>query len=198
MPLINLIHEQRMLVRQREQQVRVLLLASVGVAAIAFLATGYFLFNIARYEVMSAGLMAKKKKIQPLLKELDQNKRDSQIMEPKLTTLTSATKATEQWYRILDHLTVNVPKDVWLTNVRCAPGTDVDGGISMSFQGYSLNHDKIGEFLLRLETCADLDSVTLRFSQERPVDKERALEFEIDAYLAGSKNSKKVKEKESA
>ena len=47
MPLINLIHEQRLLVRQREQKIRILMLATFGLGVFAFLATGFYLFNTA-------------------------------------------------------------------------------------------------------------------------------------------------------
>ena len=198
MPLINLIHEQRLLVRQREQKVRILLLATFGIGLFAFLSTGYFLFNTARYQVMIGALEAKKKLLEPLMVQLKTNELDKSTMEPKLTTLTSATKATEQWSHLMDHLTVNVPKTVWLTSVKTNQSTDPEAGITVVFGGYSLNHDEIGEFLLRLEACPDLESVTLKFSQERLVNKNKLLEFEIGSTLHGSRIVKKLKEKESA
>ncbi len=198
MPLINLIHEQRIVVRQRERQIRFAVVTTIGLSALSFLAAGYFLFNAARYQVLSGILEAKKKQMQPLLQQLASNEHDRQVMEPKLTTLTSATKATEQWYRIMDHLTVNIPKSVWLNGVRCVQGTGQDTGTNLTFVGNSLSHDEAGEFLLRLEACPDLESVTLKFIQEKQSEKERVLEFEISAYVAGSREQKKIKEKEEA
>ena len=198
MPLINLIHEQRQLVRQRERKVRVLLLATIGLGTFAFLSSGYFLFNAARYQVMVGALESKKRALDPLIKRLKANELDQRVLEPKLTTLTNATKATDQWYKLMNHLVVNVPPTVWLTNIKTTTATDKDGGVSLVFGGYSLSHDEVGEFLLRLETCPELEGVTLRFSQERAVEKDKMLEFEISAFLAGSKNTKKIKEKESA
>ncbi len=197
--MINLIHEQRALVKQREHQIRVLVLCTFGLGAFAFLAAGYYVFEAARYQVMISALESKKAKLSPMLKQLANNERDEKMLEPKLTTLTSATKATEQWSRILDHLTLNCPKEVWLTGVKANPQVDQDGGVGLTFSGYSSNHDAIGEFLLRLEACADLESVSLKFSQERTLEQDKkVLEFEISAYLAGSRKEKKVKEKDSA
>lgn len=197
MPLINLIHEQRLQVRQQERKVRVLMLATVGLGAIAFLGAGYFLFETARYQLMVGGLEAKKRALEPLLKQLKSNELDERLLEPKLTTLTSATKATEQWSRIMNHLTINVPKGVWLNSVKCVTQTDAEGGVTLTFTGYSVNHDGIGELLLRLDKCTDLEGVTLKFSQERVLEKEaKVLEFEISATLAGSKVEKKIKEKD--
>lgn len=199
MPLINLIHEQRLLIRLRERQVRALGLVSVGLGGIAFLTASYFLFNTARYQLMSGALEAKKHAMAPMLQQLKQNELDQKVMEPKLTSLSNATKATQQWYRIMDHIAVNVPKGAWLYNWKCNQmTTGEDVGINIVFNGYSLDHDAIGELLLRLEACPDLENVTLKFSQERQVDKNEILEFEISTYLAGSRKSKKVKEKESA
>lgn len=198
MPLINLIHEQRLLVRQREQKIRILLLASVSVGAFAFLATGFYLFNTARFQVMVGALEAKQRTLEPLMKQLKSNERDQSVMEPKLTTLTNATKATEKWNRIMGHLTTNVPGTLWLTSIRTNQSTNAEEGVALTFGGYSLNHDDIGEFLLRLEACEDLEGVTLKFSQERSVDRNRLLEFEINATLAGSKTVKKIKEKDAA
>lgn len=198
MPLINLIHEQRLLVRQREQKIRILLLASVATGAFAFLATGFYLFNTARYQVMIGALEAKKATLEPLSKQLKSNERDQSVMEPKLTTLTDATKATEKWNRLMTHLTTNVPRTLWLTSIRTNQSTNPDEGTTVTFGGYSLNHDDIGEFLLRLEACEDLEGVNLKFSQERIVEKANFLEFEISATLQGSRASKKIKEKETA
>ncbi len=199
MPLINLIHEQRLQVRVQEHRARVLMLVTLGVGAFAFLGAGFYAFEAARYQVMVGALQTKKAALEPMLKQLKSNERDEKLLEPKLTTLTSATKATEQWSRLLSHLTVNVPKNVWLNNVKCMPQTDPDGGVALTFSGYSVNHDDIGELLLRLESCSDLESVTLKFSQERMLERDtKVLEFEISAYLAGSRNVKKVHEKEAA
>ncbi|MBS1723769.1 MAG: PilN domain-containing protein [Armatimonadetes bacterium] len=199
MPFINLIHEQRQLIRSREQQVRVLGLASVGLGAVAFLTASYFLFNTARFQVMSGTLEAKKRALAPMLKQLKQNELDQQVLEPKLTSLSDATKATQQWYRVMDHIAVNVPKGTWLYNWKCTQiTTGEDTGTAIVFNGYSLDHDAIGELLLRLEACPDLEGVTLKYSQERLVDKSQVLEFEINSYLAGSRKTKKIKEKESA
>lgn len=199
MPLINLIHEQRLQVRQRERQIRVLFLATVGLGAIAFLGAGYFLFETARYQLMVGALEAKKHALEPLLRQLKDNELEQKQLEPKLTTLSSATKATEQWGRIMDHLTTNVPTGVWLNGVKCVTATDAEGGVTVTFNGYSVNHDGIGELLLRLDKCTDLEGVTLKYSQERILEKEaKVLEFEISATLAGSKTEKKIKEKEAA
>lgn len=199
MPFINLIHEQRLQIRQREQQIRILTLVAFGVGSLAFLAVGFFLFNTARYQVMIGTLEAKKRALQPLIEQLEANERDQAGLEPKLTTLTNATKATEQWSKLMEHLLVNMPKSVWLTKIQTQLGMEADGGgVNVTFGGYSLNHDEIGEFLLRLESCQDLEGVTLRFSQERLVEKSNLLEFEIFASISGSKVTKKIKAKESA
>lgn len=198
MPFINLIYEQRQYIRHKERQVRVLLLATVGIGSFLVLTSGYFVFNAARYQVMIGALEAKKEKLEPMLKQLKQNQRDQELLSPKLTSLTSATKATEQWYAIMDHLAVNTPKNLWLTAVKCQNVTGEDSGVALAFSGYSLSLDEIGELLLRLQASSSIEAVALKFTQERVEEKRKVLEFEISAYLAGSRQVKKIKEKESA
>ncbi len=195
MPIVNLIYEQRLAVEQRERQTRMLVLTMVGVGALAFLATGFFLFETARFQLMSGELEARKQKLKPMMDQLAGNQLDLRDMEPRLKTLRDAVKLTEQWNRIMDHVAVNTPGDVWFTSFR-SNVSDPARGVQVSFGGYGTTQSAIGELQLRLATSTDLSKVGLRFSQERLIDQARALEFQIDATVTGTEKKPVVKKKD--
>jgi Tfp pilus assembly protein PilN len=197
MPTINLIQEQRLLIRQREGQIRALALATVGLGAMAFLSAGYFMFEAARHQVMFMALEEKKREMKPKLDQLAANQNEAGQLKPRLTTLQEAVKTTGKWSNVLNHLTVNTPQGVWLTTVRCSSPTATKP-TTITFIGHGTNLDLIGEFMARLGLCPDVNQPVLRFTQERLVGRTPLLEFEISAELKGGPEKKKVADKEEA
>jgi hypothetical protein len=53
MPTINLIYEQRVLKRQREQRSRMMVMTTLGLAGMMALVSGYFMFESARFTILS-------------------------------------------------------------------------------------------------------------------------------------------------
>jgi Tfp pilus assembly protein PilN len=197
MPAINLIQEQRTLIRQKEGQIRALALVTVGLGAIAFLAAGYFMFEAARNQVMYLALEEKKRAMKPKLEQLAANQREAGLLKPRLTTLQEAVKTTGKWSNVLNHLSVNMPAGVWLTNVRCSSATSTKP-TTITFIGHGTNLELIGEFMARLGLCTDVNQPVLRFTQERMVGRTALLEFEISAEMKGAPEKKKVADKEKA
>ncbi|MCW5939820.1 MAG: hypothetical protein KF884_00150 [Fimbriimonadaceae bacterium] len=197
MPTINLIQEQRTLIRQREGQIRALALVTVGLGAVAFLAAGYFMFEAARNQVMYLALEDKKRAMKPKLEQLATNQREAGLLKPRLTTLQEAVKTTGKWSNVLNHLSVNMPSGVWLTNVRCSSATSTKP-TTITFIGHGTNLELIGEFMARLGLCTDVNQPVLRFTQERMVGRTALLEFEISAEMKGAPEKKKVADKEKA
>ena len=197
MPTINLIQEQRTLIRQREGQIRALALVTVGLGAVAFLAAGYFMFEAARNQVMYLALEDKKRAMKPKLEQLATNQREAGLLKHRLTTLQEAVKTTGKWSNVLNHLSVNMPSGVWLTNVRCSSATSTKP-TTITFIGHGTNLELIGEFMARLGLCTDVNQPVLRFTQERMVGRTALLEFEISAEMKGAPEKKKVADKEKA
>ena len=185
MPLVNLIQEQRLSIRQREQQVRMLLLGVLGIGAMSFLTAGYFTFEAVRYNLNADGLVAQKERLRPLMEELTAKERMIGTMGPRVTTLATAQQKTAQWYSILNHLTTNTPEGIWLSEVKCSqPMPDKPTEVSIS--GLSTTQEAVGLFIMRLEASPELENVELKFTQEKQGPTTRNTQFELSAMLVGS------------
>jgi Tfp pilus assembly protein PilN len=194
MPTINLIYEQRFQKRQREQRSRMLVLGTVGAAAMIFLVCGYFVFETARYTIQSNQLEARRQELKPLMAEVDANKAELAQLQPRLKTLETALKDTERWSRLMNHLAANTPDGIWLTNIRCQ-NPDPTKGTMVQFTGNSVNQDLVGAFILRMDASEDLENVELKFTQERIIEGGKAIEFEITGQVVGTAPPKRAEEK---
>ena len=54
--------------------------------------------------------------------------------------------------------------------------------------------EPIGEFILRLQGCPDLEGVNLKYATEKIVQDSKGTEFQIDAGIAGTAVEKPKKE----
>lgn len=194
MPTINLIYEQRFQKRQREQRSRMLILGTVGAAAMLFLVCGYFVFETARYTIQSNQLEARRQELKPLMDEVEANKAELAQLQPRLKTLETALKDTERWSRLMNHLAANTPEGIWLTNIRCQT-PDPTKGTMVQFTGNSVNQDLVGAFILRMDASEDLEDVELKFTQERIIEGGKAIEFEITGQVVGTAPPKRAEEK---
>lgn len=185
MPLINLIKEQRIEAQRRERQVQVALMATLGVGALCLVTTAGLMLDGARLNMRAAALEQQIKDLEPLVAELDQNKAEIAVMQPKITTLEAATKESAQWSRLLTHLTTNTPDSAWLTSVK-AFQQDRTKPMVITFHGVSRSLESIGDLHLRLQTSPDLVNVKLKYAQPRPTEGEILNEFELEADLAGT------------
>jgi len=197
MPLINLIQEQRMLVKAGERRSHVLLMASVGIGALAFLGAGYFTFEASRLNAAANTLEQLKAKLEPTMKLVDANNAEIGKLKPRLETLEQAQKNTEKWTQILQHLTKNTPSGTWLTAIKAAQ-QDKTKPLIVTVNGLSGSLEAVGMFQLRLEACEQLENASLKYTQERMGDGGKQIEFEIQAELVGSKPAEKPKENTSA
>jgi Tfp pilus assembly protein PilN len=185
MPLVNLIQEQRLTIRQREQQVRMLLLGVLGIGAMSFLTAGYFTFEAVRYNLNADGLVAQKEKLKPLMEELDAKEKMIAAMSPRVTTLATAQEKTAQWYAIMNHLTTNTPEGIWLSEIKCSQPLP-DKPTEVSISGLSTTQESVGLFIMRLEASPDLENVQLKFTQEKQGPTTKNTQFELSANLVGS------------
>jgi Tfp pilus assembly protein PilN len=194
MPFINLIQEQRASVKKGEAKARALFFGFVGITTLSILAFGYFLYRTDALQGEEATLMAETQKLQPVVTQIETEERAYALLVPRLKTLEDAQVATNRWTTILTHLQHQVPSNTWLTGIRCTSG-DVTKPIAVSFLGLSNRQEAIGELILRLQNCADLQNVNLKYTQEKIVDKGSGIEFEITSEVAGSVEEKPKEEK---
>ena len=185
MPFVNLIKEDRLAAAAKERQVRMFVLLCIAIGGVSFMGAGFFTFEAARYRAKNAALEQALEEAKPYMQRVDHNNAEIAKLEPRIATLTNAQDATLQWSRILDHLKSNMPEGVWLTSVMCqrqSPGEPV----VVAVKGISTTQEAVGYLIMRLETSNDLESPQLVFTQERRLEKGKALEFEVKGILAGS------------
>lgn len=193
MPYINLIQEERLIAKQLEKRTRLFQGTFAGSLALTMGIFGLFMVRAESLSGEEAALKEQSRKAQPLLEQIAANKRDLQELEPRLQTLEDARTMTGKWGTVLDYITTQTPNQTWLTALR-ASVTDLTKPVSVAFAGLSDRQELVGEYILRLQSCKDLENVQLRFTAEKPVANARAIEFEVNADLAGTAQKKALKE----
>ena len=193
MPLINLIHEQRLAARRSDRKSKTLFLTFVG--AMLAGAGGFVVgsFEADRLHDEEASLQAQIERAKPLIAKTEENLRLTADLTPRLNTLEDAQKTTERWGRVLSYLTTQTPPQAGLTAIRCQ-GADPKRPIMVSFGGVALAQEPVGELILRLQNSDDLSNLTLKFTQEKLIDQAKATEFLVEADLAGTEPKKSLEE----
>jgi Tfp pilus assembly protein PilN len=191
MPNINLIQEQRLAIKRLEQKTRLFFLCFAATTAISVLSWGTLLVMTERASSDEAALKQKVDRVQPIIEETDAVKAEYAKTAPRFTTLTDARKMTDKWNIVLDHLTSQTPGQTWLTAVR-ASQPDAKSPILINFAGMTIRQELVGEFMLRMQQCQDLEAVNLKFSQEKQVTNGSQLEFQIEASLKDTAEVKPV------
>jgi Tfp pilus assembly protein PilN len=193
MPLINLIQEQRLSRQREERRGRLFFMGFVGTAIASAGAFGFLFLqtDAARGEV--AKLEAQAQRLAPLLAQMEENNKQFGQLSPRLKTLVDAQDLTSRWDRILKHLAVQTPSKTWLTGIRCS-AQDPTKPVQVSFIGMAANQDLVGDFILRLQNCTDLESVNLKYTQEKVVAEGIGIEYEVAGDLAGTAQAKPLNE----
>ena len=193
MPFINLIQEQRLAVRRNERVARMFFLAFGGIACVSVIG---FLGLMLEGEIISrqrVKLQDVIRRNEPIEQQTQEMQAQIDEMSPKVKTLEDAQELTVKWNRLLDHLAVQTPDKTWLTSLRATVG-DPQKPISVAFLGLAQEQGPVGEFILRLQNSADLDNVTLKYTQEKIAAQGLGIEFQVDADLVGTAEQQEVKD----
>lgn len=182
MPLVNLIEEQRIQVKQGESRARILLVASGILGCICFIAGGLFGLQAIVMNAMSNDLEQKEEQMKPYTDELEQNGQLYAELSPRLDTLEKAQTKTLQWRVVLDYMTKNTPNGLYLTGIRCQKPA-LDQPVLITMVGNAQSQEAVSALLLRLELQPDLEQPNLRFTQEKRTELGDAVEFEVVASL---------------
>lgn len=186
MPQINLIYERRAAIRRREAQARAGLLVLAGSLGLTAIFSGVILVQTQMARGEEDRLRAELKRLAPIAKQIELNAAETDRLNPRLTTLEDARKATGRWHRILEHLTVNVPKETWLVYLRTT-ADDPSKPVEVTVSGMGTEQAPIGDLLLRTQNCPDLEDVALKYTEERVTQNVKAIQFEFMANVAGTK-----------
>lgn len=185
MPFINLIEEQRIARKREQAKSRTALVVLTCVSGLSFVGCG-FLFLIS--EALNHEISHMKNeaaKVKPIQDEIAGVREQVSLMAPKLASLESAQKLTTKWDTILNHLTVQTPSELWLTEIRCQ-ATDPTKAIEVDFKGMGQRLQTIGEFILRLQGCEELEGVALKNTAEKLVSQSSGIEFDVVANVVGT------------
>ncbi len=185
MPYINLIQEQRLQAQKTENQARLFFLSFVACAGLSFCAFAFLMFQNEMLKGEASRLTSKAAKLAPLVKRIASDEDKYAELKPRLDTLQNAQIMTGRWSRILDHLTRQTPDQTWLSSIRCT-ATDPLKPVSVIFEGMSNQQVLIGDFIERLQSCQDLSNVSLKYTMEKAVNNNKAIDFEIDAEITGT------------
>lgn len=190
MPLINLIREQRLAVRQREQKARSAFFGTLGLGGLAVLAAGAFLVDTARLNLEAMTLQAKKEKLAPMLSSLDEANKEIDELKPRIDILQKAQETTQKWNAILIHLSKNTPAGSWLTGIKTQQ-TDKNKPMTVTFDGVGPSQQAASEFTLRLTTCPELENPALKSTTETTAEgTTKMFSFEVSADLKGTAEDK--------
>lgn len=190
MPLINLIESQILSTRRSGRQLQISKFAFIG--TITALGSVYFLLFAQGAGLSSQQNMIeeKLKKLKPLQEQIDTFKKEESTLDPRLTTLESARNLTNRWARLMEHLSMNTPSNVWLTSFRSV-ASDPEKPIHITFNGVGESQTDVSEMTMRTQNALDLESVNLVGSQEKLFEKVTGFEFEIGGDIVDTAEKKK-------
>lgn len=189
MPYVNLIQEQRLALRDSAQRARSFFFVFVAVSILWVAVFGYLFIESSVSARQESKLRKQLKELQPVMAKIDENAKAAAALAPRLETLESAQLGTERWTRILEHLSLRTPEQMWLTNLK-SNDRETTKPVAIGFVGMSPNQDEVGDMLLQLQECTDLENVTLKYTSERVQGTGKGIEFSIDAELTGSAEAK--------
>ncbi len=202
MPNINLIAEQRQAKRILKRKSRTWMLVFAGTTCLALLAFGFFTLKVEMLSAQLRSLQAKQQELKPLKDEIALNESKLAEMGPKLTTLSKARTDTQRWLQILDHVSLVMPPDTWVTQLKSQSPSDPTKPVEVSWTGMSAQQNLVGELMLRLQRTSYLNAVELKYTDERRNSNGVGLEFQINAVVPGTEempaSASKDKPKEGA
>lgn len=185
MPFINLIESDLIVAKKAAQQMRISQMALVAAGSIVGLAYLVVLGQGTLLATEEQAVQSKLKKLKPMLKAIEEQKRIVADLEPRLDTLQSARELTSRWGRLLNHVAVNTPPDVYLTAIR-ADANQPDQPIKVTFIGTGKSQSDASQFVLRCQNSRDIESVNLVGSQEKLLRQMSAIEFEVAGSIVGT------------
>jgi Tfp pilus assembly protein PilN len=193
MPLINLIQEQRLVTKKAEQQVLVLFLSAATIGIVAFLGTAWLMFKTIGIHAEANEIQEKIEELKPIQEQVASLESEIGQLRPRISTLTQAREQTEQWMRILDHLSTNTPEAVTLAELSAMEqGTGEDKKVDLKLRGFGTTQDSVGAFLLRVQTSTDLADTNLGFTKVVNDAERERLEFEFKSQVVDLNLSKKA------
>lgn len=186
MPLVNLIAAQREVRRAKERAARAWFFAFVGLSGLSLVGAGALTLQVESARSNVRSLQKKAEDLAPYQSKLEDLDKMIAAMKPKLDTLGKARLDTQRWLRILDHISLVVPPNTWLTSVKSQNPGDPKQPVQVQWTGMSQDQNLVGEFMLRLQQSTDLGGIELKFTDMKRTPAGMGLEFRIDCVVPGT------------
>jgi Tfp pilus assembly protein PilN len=181
---VNLISARRSERIRLTRVTKALVLSSIGVFGIGFMGSLFLGGRWVGQSIEIAKVEQQLTRLRPILAEIEAAEAERGLLQPKLTTLTSAQTVTKRWFGIMDGLKRVVPERTWLTNLAVEKTAENAGTLRLN--GVAPNQTRVGETMLRLSQQRSFyNHVDLRFTTSRPggPDDVPTVEFELGAQL---------------
>lgn len=202
MPSINMIAARRAERKKLEKRIRFLVLI---ILFEIFLAVGFFGFMTARICSASrvlANLNEDLEVLKPKISEIKHYQSEIEKLKPRLDLLADSREQTLLWYSLLHGVSRSMAPKTWLSSLRVSlpegpsPAAQETSdaakprAMTVNLKGVSTSQGLIGETMLRLNQCPEIDKVNLNFTQKGAASLEEAIEFELVAELKADEPGK--------
>lgn len=191
MPSINMIAPRRAEKQRLERDMRRLAGVILAELIVAIGLSGWVCTKIFTTRAKVNDLNVQIQKLQPIVNEIEKNKKETASLKPKLELLGQARTNTMRWYNSLDRLTASLPSSTWLTRISTVSQA-TNTAMVININGVSINQAKVGEIMMQMGKNPDLDGVDLHFTQKTNINSANAIEFEIGAKMKSTEQNKEV------
>jgi len=112
------------------------------------------------------------KELRKIIGEVNELKEQRKRLDSQLNAIKSLEKAKSGPVRVLDALSNNIPKRVWLTEIK-----EKDG--AMTFKGVGLNNNVISEFMRAIEKNKYFSAVRLDKVERKKIGGQEVYQFTV-------------------
>jgi len=194
MPSINMIAprraEKQRLMRDMKRLVLVILAQVVFLAVLG----GFVFTKLITTRARVADLDVQLLKLQPTVRKIEENRKATARLQPKLKLLSQAKDSTMCWFNTLDRLTQSLPQSAYLLNFAAKSEKNKGKSTEVSLTGISPSQARVGEIMLRLNAIPEFRDVNLHFTQRTNLGDLSCIEFEIGATMKGGSQNEEVKQ----
>ncbi|MEI6511711.1 MAG: hypothetical protein WCO51_00350 [bacterium] len=183
MPLVNLISIQRASKRATEKRAQLLFFCWIVEVVLFLFGSGFLMWRTGVFQAQISELGAREQQLAPFQKQISQAEQQIATIQPKLTTLLNAQADTERWQRILGHISISMPPRTWITSVRSEMPKDSKDLSIVTVGGFAADQELVGDVMLRLNTCTDLNKIELKYTQQKQLITASGIEFELGTSL---------------
>ncbi len=184
MPSINMIAPRRAEKKRLERDMRRLVFV-IMMEFIFLLGVGGWVFTrLLSLNGQIVDMGVELSKLQPTVRTIEEYEKATLAITPKLELLNQAKDRTMRWFTVLDALTQSLPTTTCLTRISTGASDKKDlNSVSLVIAGQSISQASVGDVMLRMQTIPNLQDISLHFTQDVDVGRNKLTDFEIGAVM---------------